>query len=169
MLRFWSAGCSSGEEPYSLAIWLHEHLGDLSFYDIRITATDISTKVLNQAQNGVYPANKLEKIPKFQLRKYFQRGVNTQAGNFRVKKHIRDLIEFKRLNLISPFESNDFFDVVFCRNVMIYFNKETRHDLVNKFYRSVKTGGYFLVGHAESLTGVDHKFKYIQPSVYKKA
>nr|QIV52818.1 chemotaxis protein methyltransferase [uncultured bacterium] len=167
-LRFWSAGCSSGEEPYSLAIWLYEHLSNLSSYDIKITATDISTKVLSEAEKGIYATNKLEKMPKLQIRKYFQRGYDSQEGYFRIKHHIKEMIDFKRFNLVSTFDFGEYFDLIFCRNVMIYFNKETRKQLIDKFYNSLKQGGYLFVGHAESLTGIDHRFKYVQPSVYRK-
>ena len=166
-LRFWSAGCSSGEEPYSLAIWLRENLSQRVTQDIRILATDISTKVLSQAVRGVYPAKALEKIPRHRLRKYFQRGFGRQDGFFRVKQEIRDIVEFRRQNLMAPFHFECRFDVIFCRNVMIYFKKETREALIQRAVSCLREGGYLMVGHAESLTGIEHRLKYIQPSVYR--
>jgi chemotaxis protein methyltransferase CheR len=167
-LRFWSAGCSSGEEPYSLAIWLREHLSECESRDIKIIATDISTKVLSLAARGVYPARTVQKIPTYQLRKYFQRGVNSQTGYFRVKQDVKDLVEFKRQNLAASFHFDVRFDLIFCRNVMIYFNKESREALIRRAADCLKEGGYLLVGHAESLTAVDHGLRYVQPSIYQK-
>lgn len=167
-LRFWSAGCSSGEEPYSLAIWLREHVREPVVADAKIIATDISTKVLDKASLGVYPAKTVEKIPSYQLRKYFQRGFNSQAGNYRVKQEIKDLVEFRRQNLTAPFNFGFRFDIILCRNVMIYFNRQTRESLIHRATESLREGGYLLVGHAESLTGINHDLKYVQPSVYQK-
>ncbi|MEE8553133.1 MAG: protein-glutamate O-methyltransferase CheR [Desulfobacterales bacterium] len=167
-LRLWSAGCSSGEEPYSLALWLTEHFEQIDSFDVKIMATDISTKVLAKAERGVYPKKQLSKIPKHQLRKYFQRGVGRQEGFLRVKQPLKDMVEFQRHNLMGPFEHENSFHLIFCRNVMIYFKRETRESLIDKFYSCLEVGGYFLIGHAESLTGIKHRFKYVQPSVYKK-
>lgn len=168
-LRFWSAGCSSGEEPYSLAIWLRDNLSENVSQNLKIIATDISTKVLSLATRGVYSDKTIEKIPKYQLRKYFQQGVNSQKGFYRVKEEIKDLVEFQRLNLTAPFNFGFRFNVILCRNVMIYFNKESRETLIDRAYDCLRDGGYLMVGHAESLTGIKHKLKYIQPSVYQKA
>ena len=166
--RFWSAGCSSGEEPYSLAIWLRDHFSENGSADIKIIATDISTKVLSLAARGVYPAKTVQKIPAYQLRKYFQRGVNSQKGLYRVKQEIKDLVEFRRQNLTAPYNFGFRFDVIFCRNVMIYFNKETREALIRRAIDCLREGGYLMIGHAESLTGIEHSLKYIQPSIYRK-
>lgn len=167
-LRFWSAGCSSGEEPYSLAMWLQEHFEGIESWDVKILATDISTKTLAQAERGVYTDQRLSQMPKNQIRKYFQRGFGDHEGYFRVKQFIKEMIVFKRLNLMEPFGFSAEFQIVFCRNVMIYFTKETRQALIEKFYNSLKAGGYLLIGHAESLNGMNHRFKYIQPNVYQK-
>lgn len=167
-LRLWSAGCSSGEEPYSLALWLTEHFNRIDSFDVKIMATDISTKVLAKAERGVYPKKQLSKIPKHQLRKYFQRGVGKQDGFFRVKQPLKDMVKFQRHNLMGTFEYENRFHLIFCRNVMIYFNRKTRESLIEKFYRCLEDGGYLLIGHAESLTGFKHRFKYVEPSVYRK-
>ncbi len=168
-LRFWSAACSSGEEPYSLAIWLSEHFVKKNTpLDVKILATDISTKVLAQAKRGVYGGQRLANMPQFFLRKYFQRGYGGQEGSFRVKRSLRDMIEFKRFNLMEPFPFDEPFNLILCRNVMIYFDKDTQQALVNKFYDCIADGGYLLTGHADSLTRIEHGFRYVRPSVYQK-
>lgn len=167
-LRFWSAGCSSGEEPYSLAIWLLEYFGDHPGFDMRILATDISAKVLTQAQQGVYPAGRLKGVPQVLIRKYFQRGYRRQEGYFRAKQSVREMIDFRRFNLMEPFQFKESFDLILCRNVMIYFDKKTQESLINKFYECLVDGGYLLVGGSESLTGRDHCFRYVAPTIYQK-
>ena len=167
-LRFWSAGCSSGEEPYSLAIWLLECLGKSPHTDVKILATDISTKVLAQANRGIYQAARLEKIETAVVRKYFQRGYNRQEGCFRIKPTLRKMVEFKRFNLMHPFPFKEAFDLILCRNVMIYFDKRTQQALADKFYDSLRDGGYLFIGHSETLTGISHRFGYVQPSIYQR-
>jgi len=166
-LKVWSAGCSSGEEPYSLAIEAMECLQE-NRGDVRILATDISTRVIKKAVSGVYPKEKFKKMPPALLKKYFQYGTGQWEGFCRVKREIRDLVEFSRFNLMDPFPSDFQFNVIFCRNVMIYFDKKTQEILVNKFFQCLRDGGYFFVGHSESLTGLTHPFKYVEPSVYRR-
>lgn len=163
----WSAGCSTGEEPYTIAITIKEaaKTGQL---DARIFATDISTKVLRVAEAGIYPEERVKKIAAPVLGKYFQIGTGRSSGYYRLKKDIKDMVTFQRFNLMDAFPSESNFDVIFCRNVMIYFDKPTQTRLVNKYYGSLKKDGYFFVGHSESLTGLKHPFKYIEPSVYQK-
>jgi chemotaxis protein methyltransferase CheR len=165
--RIWCAGCSTGEEAYSIAMVIRESVGEGPI-DLRIWSTDISTKVLKTAAAGIYPAERVKKIPAEMLRKYFAVGQGTWTGYYRTKRSIRDCIEFARFNLMDPPPPGDSFDVIFCRNVMIYFNKSTQADLVGRFHRRLKTGGYLFIGHSESLTGLAHHFKYIEPSVYRK-
>ena len=167
-LRFWSAGCSSGEEPYSLAIWLLDYFGESLPFDMKILATDISTKALAHAQRGVYPALRLANVPTLFPKKYFQLGFGSQEGYYRVKQSLKELIEFKRFNLMAPFPFKEAFNVIFCRNVMIYFDKKTQQSLIDKLYESLSHGGYLLVGHSESLMSIRHKFRYVMPSVYHK-
>ncbi|NTW76878.1 MAG: protein-glutamate O-methyltransferase, partial [Syntrophaceae bacterium] len=163
----WSAGCSTGEEPYTIAITIKE-VAKMRQLDARIFATDISTRVLQVAQTGIYPEDRIKKIDASILGKYFQMGTGRSRGYFRVKKDIKDMITFERLNLMNQFSPDYNFDVIFCRNVMIYFDKYTQARLVDKYYNSLKKEGYFFVGHSESLTGLTHSFKYIEPSVYQK-
>ncbi|MBW2308213.1 MAG: protein-glutamate O-methyltransferase CheR [Deltaproteobacteria bacterium] len=167
-IRLWSAGCSTGEEPYSMAISLLEALPARNACNIRILATDLSTKVLATASSGVYDVKKVEGVPQHYLRKYFQKGCGRWQGYVRIKKEVARLIEFKRVNFMEPFCFNQHFDVIFCRNVMIYFDKTFQEKLVDKFHTLLNPGGYLMIGHSESLTGVNHRFKYIRPTIYRK-
>ena len=166
--RFWSAACSSGEEPYTLAICLNEFFGHDSSINMKLLATDISTKVLNEAQQGIYSMEKLENIPLHIQRTYFQQGHGKHEGFVRVKSIVQNMVTFRRLNLMDEFPFNEVFSFIFCRNVMIYFDKKTQQKLVNKFYNCIIPGGFLFIGHSESLTGIDHPFKYVQPSIYQK-
>lgn len=165
--RIWSAGCSTGEEPYTLAITIKEATGQKPL-ETTILATDISTKVLRIAEAGIYPQEKIKNIAPTILKKYFQIGTGHSEGHYRVKNEIKSMIDFQRFNLMHKFTAQAHLDVIFCRNVMIYFDKQTQGVLVNKFYDSLNKGGYFFVGHSESLTGLKHQFNYIEPSVYQK-
>ena len=166
-LKVWSAGCSTGEEPYSLAMTIKE-ITDGRLIDLKILATDISTRVLKTAADGVYSRDKIKNIPPLLLRKYFQVGQNQWNGYYRVKRELRDTIQFRRFNLMETLSAEGLFDIIFCRNVMIYFDKETQGALIDRFYGCLKKGGYFFVGHSESLTGLRQQFQYIEPSVYRK-
>jgi len=167
-IPIWSAACSSGEEPYSLAFCLLEELGEPALARIRILATDISTRVLAIAEQGAYPAERFEGIPAGTLRPYLLRGERRFRDWYRVKPEIRAVVEFRRLNLMDRFAHLGPFPVVFCRNVMIYFDRPTQQDLVNRLAATLEPGGYLFVGHAESLTGVDHPLEYVRPAVYRK-
>ncbi|HQI25034.1 MAG TPA: protein-glutamate O-methyltransferase [Smithella sp.] len=165
--QIWSAGCSSGEEPYSLAIIVKEILGDKN-QAVSILATDISTRVLQTAIRGVFPKERMKNVPDAIIRKYFQYGSGKWSGFFQVKKEIRDMVRFLRFNLMESPPADFVSDVIFCRNVMIYFDKSTQEMLVNRIHQILNKGGYFFVGHSESLTGLNHSFDYIEPSVYRK-
>jgi len=166
LFKIWSAGCSTGEEPYSLAMTLKECLNGTD--RVKVVATDISTRVLKTAMNGIYSEEKIKNLPLPLMKKYFQIGSGQWQGSYRVKKSIRDSVEFRRFNLMEQPPPEFSFDVIFCRNVMIYFDKRTQGMLVERFYRCLQKGGYFFIGHSESLTGLNHTFKYIEPSVYRK-
>ena len=166
-LRIWSAGCSSGEEPYTLAIELKEYFGGIQAITGKvILATDISLTVLESAGVGEYTMERLKNVPRQLLGRYFDR---TPDSTYRVRDSIRSLLLFKRLNLMRetfPFKKK--FHMIFCRNVMIYFDKATKERLVENFANYLVPGGYLFIGHSESL-GRDSKiFKYIQPALYKK-
>jgi len=164
--RIWSAGCSTGEEPYSLAMTLKECLNGMD--RVKVVATDISTRVLKTAMSGIYPEEKIKNLPLPLVKKYLQIGSGRWAGSYRVKKNLRDIVEFMRFNLMEQPPPDFSFDVIFCRNVMIYFDKVTQGMLVKRFYNCLQKGGHFFIGHSESLTGLNHDFKYIEPSVYRK-
>jgi chemotaxis protein methyltransferase CheR len=166
-LRIWSAACSTGEEPYSTAITVLETMNGLPV-DVKILATDISTSVLKAAASGIYNAEKIKNVPPGLARKYFQGGAGKWEGYYRVKNEIRELVQFKRFNLMEPPPRGIYFDIIFCRNVMIYFDKQTQSVLVNHLYDSLAAGGHLFIGHSESLTGLNHRLKYIEPSVYRK-
>jgi chemotaxis protein methyltransferase CheR len=167
-IRIWSAGCSTGEEPFTIAFSLIEELGPVAFWRCRILAADISTHALAAARRAVYPADRFADFPPECLPSYLLRGTQNWDGWFRVKPSIRAMIEFQRLNLVEPFQHPQPFQVIFCRNVMIYFNKATQTDLVNRLARNLAPGGYLFIGHSESLTGLAHPYQYIQPAVYRK-
>ena len=166
-LRIWSAGCSTGEEPYSLAMTVNECTGNLN-PDVKIIATDISTRVLATAVKGVFIKEKLKNVSPAILKRYFQIGSGQYEGHYRIKKDIRDMVQFSRFNLMETPPPDYLFDMIFCRNVLIYFDKETQAGLVKRFYNCLHKGGYFFAGHSESLTGLEHDFKYIEPSIYRK-
>ena len=164
VLSIWSAGCSSGEEPYTLSIYLKEFFGaHASQWDTRVLATDISHQALAKAQAGVYqvPAD----MPEAWLRRYFTRDPST--GLYTVSQDIRKNVIFRPFNLMDPIRFRLKFDVIFCRNVMIYFNQATRDALVRRFYDAMYPGGYFFISHSESLNQ-NPLFQAVAPAVYRK-
>jgi len=168
-IRAWSAGCSSGEEPYSLAITLLEALGGGAGWDIRVLATDLSTKVLAMARNGLYTGDQIKNVSPRVTARHFLSETGTDGRKlFRVAPAVRDLVTFGHLNLLEPYPFKGPFDLIFCRNVMIYFDRKTQETLVNGFHRYLADGGYLFTGHSESLNGVAHPFRYVRPSVYRK-
>ena len=169
MFRIWSAACSSGEEPYSLAIHLAEHLAPAGPNTWQIEASDISTRVLEIAERGVYDSDKLAGISQELLHRHFQKGVREWHGHFRIKEELRQRIGFHQLNLLQdnyPFARP--FDVIFCRNVMIYFDRPTQESLVGYLAERLVPGGYLMVGHSESLSGIKHSLRLVQPAIYLK-
>ena len=168
-LRIWSAGCSSGEEPYTIAMTVLEALKGRTA-DIKILATDLSTRILTRAMSGVYGAKDVGKIPENYLKTYFNRSIEDNQTNYQIIPQCRSIISFQRLNLLSmPYPMKGPFDLIFCRNVMIYFDNDMRKKLLEQYFKLLKTGGYLLVGHAESLTGMLSGFKSVKPSIYIKA
>lgn len=166
-LRVWSAACSSGEEPYSIAMCLAEALLKAPTRQFRIVATDISTRVLDTARLGVYPASRFDDVPESWRRAHLLRGRGESEGFYKVKPALAQRIEFDRLNLIEPFPPRGLFHVIFCRNVMMYFDKRTQQDIVQRLSGCLERGGYLFVGHSESLTGVEHGLHYVQPATYR--
>jgi chemotaxis protein methyltransferase CheR len=167
-IHLWSAGCSSGEEVYSISITLQEGLEHPEKWKIKILATDLSSKVLKKAMAGIYEQERIRNIPQPLVKKYFLKGDRQWRDYVKVKNRLRDPVEFKRFNLMEPFPFQEPFDCIFCRNVMIYFDKKTQETLVNRFYQCLGPGGVLFIGHSESLTGIPHSFKYVKPAIYKK-
>lgn len=165
-VRIWSAASSTGEEPYTIAMTVLETL--TRPMQVEILASDISTKVLNAAATGIYKAQDIEKIPMHLLRKYFQVGGDADEL-FRVKPVLRNLISFRQINLSTPpYPTDGPLDVIFCKNVMIYFNQELRQQIIQNFEAMLQPGGYLAVGMAESLSAVKHGLRTVEPSVYRK-
>jgi chemotaxis protein methyltransferase CheR len=171
-LRIWSAACSSGEEPYSLAILLAE------FFRLRprpehpnwqILASDISTRMLSSARQAVYKGERITLPDQSWLRSHFQKGVGQWSGCYRVKPELRERVRFERLNLIeSPYPFTETFHAIFCRNVMIYFDGPTQKQLVPHLVQHLMPGGFLFVGHSESLIGIEHGLRCVQPSIYQR-
>ena len=168
--RIWSSASSSGEEPYSIAMTIKDILGNKKF-DVKILGTDISTKVLDMCLKGEYTEKNMDTVDSKTRMKYFTSFMDSENNmRYRVDDSLKRMMLFKRLNLSKPpFPMKGNLDVIFCRNVMIYFDDIVRTRLINEFYRLLKPGGYLFVGHSESLAGLkDHNFRLIKASVYKK-
>jgi chemotaxis protein methyltransferase CheR len=167
-INIWSAACATGEEPYSIAISATEELGARAQREVRVLATDISTRALETAQQAVYPAERLAGMAAPVARKYFLKGEKQWQGWFRINQQIRGMVEFRRLNLTEALPALPQFAVIFCRNVMIYFDRETQDELVGRLSRCLRPGGYLLTGHSESLVHGSHSLDYVRPAVYRK-
>ena len=161
--KIWCAASSSGEEPYSIAIDCLE-----KGFSPTILATDISTNVLRIAKGGVYPVERAKNVSQNILRKYFEKGKGKWDGYIRVKDDLKRMVTYKRYNLLTDSPLNKEFDVIFCRNVLIYFDTVIKEKVINRLYSSLKPNGYFIIGGAESLNNLKHKYKYIKPSIYRK-
>jgi len=168
-LRLWCAGCATGEEPYGLSIYILEYLNarGLAPYalDTSVLASDISERALSVAAEGVYPHENLLAISPEWISKYF---TDLGDGNFRVIPELRRNVAFKKINLLDPFVARKPYHAIFCRNVMIYFDAETRKALIKRFYDVMAPGGFLFIGHSESLITISNDLKYICPSVYRK-
>jgi chemotaxis protein methyltransferase CheR len=163
--RVWSAACSSGEEPYSIAMVLDDLLASQPW---EILASDISTRIVDKARSGIYPMERLPEIPKPYLNRYCLKGVGEYDGTLLVEKFLRDRVRFMLHNLTEVPPKLGEFDVIFLRNVMIYFDQETKQKVVARLLPLLRPGGYFFVGHSESLNGVTDAVKPIAPAIYKK-
>ncbi len=168
-IRVWCAASSSGEEPYTLAITILNHINPNDGWNIKILATDISTKILQRAIRGIYTIDSLKGISPAIVSAHFKRVVIDKSNCFQAKDHLKKIITFRRFNLMTPnFPFRNPFDFIFCRNVMIYFDTETQHKLILKFYNCLPKDGYLFIGHSETLARKTHGFKYTQPAVYQK-
>lgn len=169
-IRIWHAGCSTGEEPYTMAMTLLEALEGKGDWDIRLLASDLDTNVLDTAERGVYDADRVETIPQSLLRKYFLRSRADGEPRYMAKPVLKDLIKFKQINLtvgVWPIRSDVRFDMIFCRNVIIYFDKPTQQRLFDRFSRLLRPGGYLFIGHSESLHGVSDAFTPVGQTIYR--
>lgn len=166
-LRIWSAGCSTGQEPYTLAMIIQDFVNNRDCWDdTRILATDISERVLKQARQGIYTKDSVEALPSFWKLNYLKK---IDADHVQLTDQILDQVIFKKFNLMTPrFPFKRKFHVIFCRNVMIYFNKETRLKLVKKFYDMTEPGGYLFIGQSESINRNETDYQYVMPAVYRK-
>lgn len=166
-LRIWSAACSSGEEPYTLAMILDEFFDiNKSRWDCKVLATDLSEKVLREGMQGIYSKERIEPLPALWKQKYLKR---LPDGRYEIIDRIKQEVIFRRFNLIDavyPFKRK--FHVIFCRNVMIYFDAETRNAVVQKMYEMTEPGGYLFIGHSEAIDRTKSNYKYVLPAVYRK-
>ena len=164
-LRIWSAACSSGEEPYNIAMVLDELLGKDPW---EVTASDISTRVLDKARAGLFPIERVAEIPKPYLSRYCLKGVAEHDGTLLIEKTLRDRIRFIAHNLTQPPPRLELFDVIFLRNVMIYFDQNTKRQVIHRLLPLLRPGGHFLIGHSESLNGVTEELRAVAPAIYCK-
>jgi chemotaxis protein methyltransferase CheR len=167
-IDIWSAACSSGEEPYSIAMALLEESREAALAKVKIRATDISTRVLDKAKRGIYAAERFDGIPKPLMQRYLLKGQKDSANFFRIKNEVRAMIEFQHPNLMEQLPKGYRCSVIFCRNIMIYFDKPTQQDLVHRLSEHLEDGGYLLIGHSESLNSISHCFETVAPATYRK-
>lgn len=168
-IRIWSAGCSSGEEPYTILMFLQHHLSDFDQWDIKILATDISPKVLSHAITGTYDAKGVEPLPKEIVLRSFEKIRFDNSVRYQIKPHLRSKVLFRLYNLVTdPFFFKNRFDMIFCRNVMIYFDDKTRHDLIGRFTTILPKGAPLFLGSSESLTTHRESLKLLGSSIYQR-
>ena len=165
-LRVWSAGCSTGEEPYTIAVVIKREIRDVGRHDIRVLATDIDTEVLGKGAGGIYPASAIDEVPK-SYREFFTPSDDGRP-NVTVGDEVKSLIAFRRLNLMEPWPFNGNFDAIFCRNVMIYFDAPTKAALIERFTQKIKPGGWLYIGHSESLIGSHPGLRLVGRTVYRR-
>ena len=168
-IRIWSAGCSSGEEPYTVAMLLARHLPAQEGWDARLLATDISNRVLEKARKGIYPIARAQELPQDFLHSFMLRGVAERQGEMKVKVEIQQMVEFRRLNLDQEPELTEGpFDAIFCRNVLIYFDAASKRRAVMNLSRYLIANGLLFVGHAENLCSMSSEFRSLQSTIYTK-
>jgi chemotaxis protein methyltransferase CheR len=168
-VKIWSAGCSSGEEPYTIGMLLARHLPAEEGWDARILATDISNRVLEKARKGIYPIAKSAEVPKDLLKSFMLRGMAERDGEIKVKIEIQRIIEFRRFNLDQAADLSEApFDAIFCRNVLIYFDAASKQRAVTNLIRHLSEGGLLFVGHAENLTVLSSQIRSLEPTIYQK-
>jgi len=165
-IRIWTAGCATGEEPYMLAMLMLDFFGEAyRHWDAGVLATDISDRALTVARNGVYSHQQIEKIPAVLRLKYLEK---TEDNQYRIKERVRKEVTFRRFNLLHPFPFKKPFHAIFCRNVMIYFDAQTRRSVIRKFHQFLEPGGFLFIGHSETLESERHLFRPVMPAAYQK-
>ncbi|MBI1823556.1 MAG: protein-glutamate O-methyltransferase [Nitrospirae bacterium] len=168
-IHIWSSACSSGEEPFSIAMTLLDTVNQPDQWDISVLASDISTRVLARARTGIYDISQISEIGTERAKSHFLKGSGQSEGRVKVRPHLQELVTFKRINLIDDhFQIEKKLDLIFCRNVMIYFDRVTQEVLMNKFYNYLKPGGYLFIGHSETLQWLTHRYHYVAPTIYRK-
>lgn len=167
-VRVWSAACSSGEEPFSIVMTLMDALPPGGMARVRVLASDLSTKALTRARGGLYTLDRVREIPRATLKRHFERGLGAQEGLARVAPAVRAAVEFRRLNLLEITRLDETFDVIFCRNVMIYFDKAVQQRVVSMLERHLRPGGTLFISHSESLNGISHGLRFVAPAVYER-
>jgi chemotaxis protein methyltransferase CheR len=167
-IRIWSAGCSTGEEPYSIAIVVREVLGNVRGWDVKILATDIDSGVLETGQNGIYAEERIADLSAERLQSSFQKGSGTNLGFAKVVPELRSMITFRQLNLMDTWPMRGLFDIIFCRNVVIYFNKEKQRVLFDRFANILTAKGFLFVGHSESLHEICPRFELLGKTAYTR-
>jgi len=167
-IRIWSAACSTGEEPYSIAMTMLDQRRHEMVPGFEILASDISTRALASAKSGIYPRERLRDLPATWANEFFEAGSGRWTGWMKVRRNVRDTIRFERFNLLDTATDFGTFDVIFCRNVMLYFDRSTQEGIVNRMAGRLNPGGYLFTGHTESLMGISHPLHYIQPAAYQR-
>ena len=168
-LNIWSAGCSSGQEVYTLAIVISEFLEKNPAFDFRILGTDISTKMLKKAYNAIYPEQDVAMIPIETKKKYILKSKDPKKKLIRIVSSLRRKTSFMRLNFMDEnYPINEKYDIIFCRNVLIYFDRETQEKVINRLCRHLKPNGYFFLGHSESITNIDVPLKQVKPTIFRR-
>jgi chemotaxis protein methyltransferase CheR len=167
-LRIWSAGCSTGEEPYCIAMVASEVLPATPRYDFKILATDIDSDVVAAGASGIYPLDRMSTVSEERLKRFFQKGTGEHAGCAIARDSLKSLIAFRTLNLLHSWPMKGPFDVIFCRNVMIYFDQPTREKLVSRFSDMLAPGGYLCIGHSESIHAGTAPFKLVGKTIYRR-
>jgi chemotaxis protein methyltransferase CheR len=167
-IHIWSAACSSGEEPYSIAMTLLEESRADALAKVKIRATDISTRVLDHGRSGIYTADRVKDVAMPILQRYMLRGRTAAGESYRFKPEVRAMVAFEHLNLMQPLPRDYRCSVIFCRNIMIYFDKPTQQSLVERLSEQLEDGGYLFIGHSESLNAISHSLDYVSPATYRK-
>lgn len=167
-IRIWSAGCSSGEEPYSIAMCVREALPKSSGWDVKILATDLDSNMVQRGKNGVYTAERVEGLTPARMKKWVKKGKGENADKVRMSDELRELITFKELNLMEGWPMKGPFDFMFCRNVVIYFNKDTQRVLFDRYADLLAAKAHLFIGHSESLNKVTDRFELLGKTIYQK-